>query len=150
MHRSRPSFRQIQPQRPWALWLALLLALFAALAPTVSHALNWSRGDTAAWVEVCTSTGPRWMALAPSPDRAGDTDFSALAAASSDAPDSAQILEHCPFCLLLAERAAPPPSAWPADFVASGHALAPAPAPQQFLPTFIAPAPPSRAPPHAI
>jgi hypothetical protein len=150
MHRSKSRPRQSQSQRPWALWLALLLALFAALAPTVSHALNWRRGDTAAWVEVCTSTGPRWMALAAAPDRAGEPVFSAPVAPSSEAPDSAQTLEHCPFCLLLAERAAPPPSGWPADCVAFGQAQAPAPAPLRFIPTFIAPAPPSRAPPHTI
>jgi len=129
------------------LWLALLLALFAALAPTVSRAMNWARGDHAGMVEVCTSAGPRWMALAQAPGSAGLAGFSSESPPSSDTP-SGQILEHCPFCLLLTDRVAPPPTSWPVEFVAPGQALAPAPVPLLFLPTFTAPVPPSRAPPH--
>jgi hypothetical protein len=89
------------PHRPWALWLALLLAFFGALAPTLSHALNHARGDRSLMVEVCTSSGPRWMALAQAPSFQAD---------APDVPASAQVLDHCPFCLHLADRVAPPPS----------------------------------------
>jgi len=136
-----------QAHRPAALWLALLLAIFAALAPTVSHALNWTRGNAADLVEVCTSAGPRWMALAQVPDSSATPSQLSASQPLSDAPASSQILEHCPFCLLLADRAAPPPTQWPVDLIAPSQALAPVSASLLFLPTFAAPAPPSRGPP---
>lgn len=82
--------------QPLAVGLALLIALFAALAPTLSHALVWVRGGASSIVQVCTETGPRWVALASFTD-------------SSEAPSTPQTLEHCPFCLHLTDRAAPPP-----------------------------------------
>ena len=79
----------------------MLLALFGALAPTVSHALNRARGDSSALVEVCTSVGPRWMALGQAHSFQAD---------ASEAPASAPVLDHCPFCLHFADRVAPPPN----------------------------------------
>jgi len=147
MHRSRP---MTQAHRPAALWLALLLAIFAALAPTVSRAMNWARGDHAGLVEVCTSAGPRWMALAQAPDSSATPGQLSATQPLSEAPTSSQILEHCPFCLLLADRAAPPPAHWPVDFLAPVQALAPVSAPLLFLHTFTAPTPPPRGPPHPV
>lgn len=150
MHRTQPMPVQYQRQRAWALWLALLLAAFAALAPTVSHALNWARGGHAGMIEVCTSSGPRWMALSQvmaQVDADSSDSASSRPVASPDAPVSGQFLEHCPFCLLLAERAALPSATWPLDFALPGHALAPPDLPQFFLPAFTAPAPPPRGPP---
>lgn len=97
-------------RRPWALGLALLLAVVGALAPTLSHAIVWARGDVAPWVEVCTLSGPRWAPLASTqnarPDASSPSEF------QTDAPDGpapALALDHCPFCLLFTDRAAPPP-----------------------------------------
>jgi len=36
--------RQVSLRRPWAVWLAVLLAVSGALAPTLSHALLLARG----------------------------------------------------------------------------------------------------------
>jgi len=139
-------FTSATPPRRWALWLALLLALFGALAPSVSQALNAARGGNTGLIEVCTSSGPRWMALGP---LATEADFSAASAAPPlpDAPVSAQVFDHCPFCLLLADRAAPPPASWPHRFLAAGPAAAPVDPQPNFYPPFSAPTPPSRAPP---
>ena len=90
--------RHTRPHRPWALWLAVLIAVFAALAPTVSHALVLARGAASPMQEICTSTGPGWAALH-------------IPAQASDGQESAPSLEHCPFCLLGADRAAPAPDA---------------------------------------
>jgi len=91
-------------RRPWAVWLALLLVVFGALAPTLSHAVQAVRGDAGFGATVCSS-GPRWLALA---------DASAPGAPDQGEPDRAGLMAHCPFCLLSAERlAAPPPAALP-------------------------------------
>src|SRR5664279_216931 len=101
-------------RRPIAVWLALLIAVFGALAPTLSHALVRVRGGTSAWTEVCTSTGSRWMMLgavpkaALPPDRS-TTSTSPISTDSRDGPESVFSLDHCPFCLLSTDRAAPPP-----------------------------------------
>lgn len=97
----------------WVLWLALWLALFGALAPTVSHALTWAHGDREPLIEICTSAGPRWMAL------------STTAEAVPSDPTGAVVLDHCPFCLLMADRLAPPPQLQALFFAAPGHAVVP-------------------------
>jgi hypothetical protein len=147
MHPVKPMFTSTTPPRRWALWLALLLALLGALAPSVSQALTWARGGNAGLIEVCTSSGPRWMALGTFAAEADFSDATSLQQPVPDAPVSAQVLDHCPFCLLLADRAAPPPAHWSAMVLAAGQAAAPADRPLLFYPPFSAPAPPSRAPP---
>lgn len=97
----------------WVLWLVLWLALFGALAPTVSHALTWAQDDREPLIEICTSAGPRWTALS-----------SASEPAPSD-PSSAAVLDHCPFCLLMADRVAPTPQPQASLFAVSGHAAEP-------------------------
>jgi hypothetical protein len=69
----------------------VLLALFAAIAPTVSHALALEHG--AQGIEICTSSGTQ-----------------IIPADSPTGPESAVSLSHCPFCLHSADRVAPPPS----------------------------------------
>lgn len=87
-----------------ALWLALAAMLLGAFAPTVSRALAAARSDRAPMVEVCTSEGPRWLSLAP-------TSANLSTADASHGQESAPSLDHCPFCLLVAERLGPPPAA---------------------------------------
>lgn len=138
------------PQHRWALWLALLLALIGALAPTVSRTLNWARGGGVSLVEVCTSSGPRWMAWDPAP---ADSSLSPRSEPSSEAEVSGNLaatalFDACPFCLLLADRSAPPPPTGVNLWVLLGTALAPQgfeAAPLSVLFTWM---PPPRGPPH--
>jgi hypothetical protein len=130
--------------RSWALWLALLLAVFGALVPTVSRTLVWAQGN-AAWVEICNTTGQRWVALGLS-----DVETAGLRSDSysdENAPDPARMLDHCPFCLLSADRTAPPSQAVVPHFALPGHAVVPVR--QQVLTrfSFFALAPPPRGPP---
>jgi len=146
--------------RPWAVWLALCIALLGALAPTVSHALNWARGGNAGLIEVCTSAGPRWMALPGATARAGRAQLeisqlestqaannpSALAI-QPDGPLPTEVLDHCPFCTLFADRAAPPPQAWQVTVAMVGESVAPTVPQTHFFPVFCARTPPPRGPP---
>lgn len=89
--------------RRWV-WLAWVAMLFGAMAPTVSRALAATNGPTG-WIEVCTSTGARWVPLAT-----GDVALPKAAIEQPpDTPDSLS-LNHCPFCLLSAERLGLPPA----------------------------------------
>ncbi|MDO5690945.1 MAG: DUF2946 domain-containing protein [Pseudomonadota bacterium] len=83
----------------WAGWLALLVIGLAMLAPTVSRALPRGVSDAmpAGWVEVCTSTGLRWVHL-----ETGET------VEKGGAPGKT-LLDDCPLCWLAWDRLAPPP-----------------------------------------
>ena len=83
-------------RRPWAVWLAVLIAVFSALAPTVSHALTYRVAPMEA--SYCSSMG---MVESVS-DSTG----------SSDGQDAAAALAHCPFCLHATDRLAPPPQSF--------------------------------------
>lgn len=123
--------------RPLGLWLALLLAVFGALAPIVSQALALTRSAGMPMMVICTSNAPR-----PSADAAlvGTTD-------SPDGQESAPALAHCPFCLLLADHAVPAPP-FAAHFLAV-PLLPEEPAAQPFFISFarFALTPPPRGPP---
>lgn len=141
-------------RRPWAVWLALCVALLGVLAPTVSHAVTWARGGNAGLVEVCTTNGPRWMALPDLTERAGsapleDAQGSSLGVLTmqTDGPRSAAVLDHCPFCLLFADRVAPPPQAWQVALTLAQASAAPAAPQVHFFPVFYAHTPPPRGPP---
>jgi hypothetical protein len=69
--------RPNQFTRRVAAWIACLAMLFAALAPSISHAM---RAD--AWTEVCSASSVKMVKVA-----AGQGD-----------PDDARHLEHCAFC----------------------------------------------------
>jgi hypothetical protein len=125
-------------RRLWVGRLALLLALFGALAPTVSHALNWARGQAPSLIEVCTSQGPRWMALGQPSERQSEP---------PNPSDAATVFEHCPFCLLAADRLAPPPAAPVHLFLTGATYEQVAPAPLFFAVTHTHPSPPPRGPP---
>lgn len=122
-------------RRPLAVWLALLIAALGAVAPTLSHGL--ARAGDVPLVEICTSLGPRWVALTSSPD-------------SPNGQESALHIEHCPFCLHATHSVMPPPHVSLHDFGVLGEPVAP-PLGQAFL--FIpqpARAPPSRGPPTSL
>ena len=98
-------------RRPLTVWLALLIALLGAIAPTLSYGL--ARTGDVPLVEICTSLGPRWVALSDSPD-------------SPDGQESALQIEHCPFCLSATHSVAPPPHVSLHDFGVSGEPAVPA------------------------
>ena len=143
-------------RRPLAVWLAVLIALFGALAPTLSHALVLARGGTSAWTEVCTSTGTRWVLLGPTQNAAPppgdavasvDDDPPQTSAASPQPPQAALSLDHCPFCLLAADRFAPPPHTGVPLFAMTGEAEVPTIRLTFYVPEPLALTPPSRGPP---
>jgi hypothetical protein len=120
-------------RRPWAVWLAVLIAVFSALAPTVSHALALS--DRAAPMEAsyCSSMG-----------------MVEAASDSSGGQDAAAALVHCPFCLHAAERLAVLPSLLlPPLLLPSAH-LPPRIQQGVFFSTYFAYAPPPRGPPASL
>jgi len=146
MHAS-PSQMMKALRRPVAVWLALCIALLGALVPTLSHALVWARGD-AAPVEICTTTGQRWVALTPqaAASEAGVTSDSA----ATGAPASTQMLIDCPFCLLFADRAAPPPPVSMPSCAVPGLVVAPVTRPTCLAPSVFAFAPLPRGPPASL
>lgn len=78
--------------RPWAVWLAVLIVVFGALAPTVSHALALTYRVASMETEHCSSAG-----------------LVQTASDSTGGQGAAAALVHCPFCLHLTDRLAPPP-----------------------------------------
>lgn len=142
-------------RRPVAVWLALCIALLGALAPTLSHALNGAQGGNAGLIEVCTRNGSRWMALPGTTEPAGITQPGDTQASDNpggvtmwpDGPLSPAVFDHCPFCLLLADRAAPPPQAWQMPLALAQTSAAPIPLQAYYFPAFYAHTPPPRGPP---
>lgn len=89
-------------QRRWTAWIALCAILLGALAPTVSHAMRaWSHSPIT-WVEVCSSTGNKLIAVTLGQDAssAQQTD------GSRGLPSGEHAGEHCPFCLVQGHDAA--------------------------------------------
>jgi hypothetical protein len=121
-------------RRSFVVWLAVLLAVFAALAPTLSHALVWSQGAGAPAVQLCASEGMRWVASPISTD-------------PHDGQESAAPLNHCPFCLLSTDRVAPASHALLHLFAVIGDPEAPTIRQAFFFLTQFALTPPPRGPP---
>jgi len=96
---SRPAMLSL-PRHRWSVWLALVIALFSASAPTLSHAVALIHSGARQGIEICTGQGPRMVAV----------DTSNSSTDSSPGQDSVRTLSHCPFCLHNADRVAPPPS----------------------------------------
>lgn len=102
----------MRQQPPWTLlrrtavvWLAVLVALLGALAPTLSHALALARGGAPMEMALCASAEP---------DRAS--------AAPQEGQGAAPSLAHCPFCLHSTDRLAPASHPLPYLFgVADAH-----------------------------
>ena len=129
-------------RRPLTVWLAVLIAVFAALAPTLSHALVLAQRGMLPMMEVCSSSGAHEVASTPATDATDGQKSAPL--------ESASLVTHCPFCLLSTDRVAPaphalvhlfavlgesgPPTIWQAFFHATPFALTPPPrGPPQFL-----------------
>jgi hypothetical protein len=102
-------------RRPRFVWLAVLLALFSALAPTLSHALAATGARQAFSIEVCTGDGLRRVVAGHDADASIAAGLAGSAQAISTAgddgsPASTTSLLHCPFCLLGANTMALPPA----------------------------------------
>jgi len=76
-------------------WIACVALLFGALSPVVARMMLAAQPDSATWLEVCTSSGMKRVAI----DVGTSTDGSM--------PDSAAAGADCPFCLLHAVAALP-------------------------------------------
>jgi D-alanyl-lipoteichoic acid acyltransferase DltB (MBOAT superfamily) len=124
----------------WGVWFAVLIAVYGALAPTVSHAIALAQSGTAGAIQICTPQGMQFIT----------TDSAGYSAVSSDGPESVLSLSHCPFCLHTTDRVAPPPHLLPYLFLDQGR--------QQEVPdwqafsfvNFTAFAPPPRGPPACV
>lgn len=71
--------------RHFAAWIACFAMLFAALAPSISHAVSLSQGET--WAEICSVGGTKFVKV--------DGDANPVADLASE---SSIHVEHCPFC----------------------------------------------------
>ena len=97
-------------RRRLAVWLAVLIVGLGALAPTVSHALEVMRGDSSAPIEICTTTGPRWVVATDDQSTSLAVDSpNSFATDSPDGQESPAVIVHCPFCLLSTDHGLAPP-----------------------------------------
>lgn len=70
-------------------WLACVAILLNALAPSISHALDSLQGKSAAWVEICSMEGSRFVTMA--------IDHAPSSGDSTTNPQL-QAAQHCLFC----------------------------------------------------
>lgn len=71
--------------RHFAAWLACFAVLFAALAPSISHAMSAAKGEP--WAEICTIDGAKFVKIG------GDQLLK-----SDPGTQKSMHFEHCPFC----------------------------------------------------
>jgi len=93
------------------LWLALMIALFGALAPTWSLALNAPEQTGPSMLDICSSD-PALMADGTAPR-------------SPDLPAPPGMLKHCPLCLHHAHPFALPPPTMLTCLAALGEPVVP-------------------------
>ena len=117
--------------------LALAVMLLGALAPTVSHALARARLAAPTLLDVCSVAASPGEASQHSTPIAGD---------SSPGQESVPFLNHCPFCLHIADRLGPPPAA-STHFFNAESGLAPPDVQALFFELLPSPAPLPRGPP---
>lgn len=79
-----------QRLRPWAVWLALCVALVGALVPTISHAVAWSEGGAPGYGAICTTA---------------DTSKQ-----PTNLPGSMAQSVHCAYCLFANDSCTLPPA----------------------------------------
>lgn len=96
-------------------WLAILAVLFAAIAPSISHALAAPAVSvpSALLMQICTADGVMEMA-------ASDTDMK-----KSGMDPVVHAFEHCPYCSTHAGSFALLPGAAPNFAVSAGHDVFP-------------------------
>lgn len=109
--------------RRWMAWVAALAILLGALAPTVSHGMRaWSHSPVT-WVEVCSSTGAKLIAISSG---SGLSQATALSKQDQERglPSGEHAGEHCPFCLVHANDVALLPATLPVVALATPGAQA--------------------------
>ena len=84
--------------RRFAAWIACFAMLFAALAPSISHAWSLAQGEV--WTEICSVGGTKRVSV--SAQHGSTTD---------PAKTDAAHLKHCAFCATHAGSLALPPGA---------------------------------------
>lgn len=119
-------------RRPALVWLALLVAVFASLMPTIAHAK--AIGTASPSMVYCTSTGVQEVAGQMAPD-------------SAAGQESAPAFEHCPFCLLHTDRALLPLHSQVHRFAVLSNDPVPTARQAFFLSIDTTPMPPARGPP---
>lgn len=87
--------RCLRARRPLVTWIAIFAILWAALAPSLAHALGTAK--TPSWKEVCSVDGAKKLQ--------DDAD------GSGDPAAPAHVFEHCPFCSLHLPALGMPPIA---------------------------------------
>lgn len=126
------------------LQLTLAVMLLGALAPTVSRALAAGRHGPVPGADICSISSPVLPGLtspaATSP--AGP----AVADTQADGHAPVPVLDHCPFCLLVAQRLGPPPAS-SVHFFNADSGLAQPDAQASFFQTFTFRSTPARGPP---
>lgn len=110
-------------RRPLFAWIALLAITLATLMPTVSRALARGAASPVSWTEICTASGAQWVNLDSATIVEGAQ--SAVPGEPGGNPPAHNPLDHCPFCLLAADRLGPAPDV-AARFFAPGDPVAPA------------------------
>lgn len=88
-------------------WLVVLCFVFAAFAPTLTHALSYAHPTLP--LEICTSEVSAPISQPPSPQDEG----------------GAMQASHCPFCLQVTDRGTPPPQPLPYHFLVQGGTQVP-------------------------
>lgn len=107
--------------RRLAAWLAIFAMMLAAFAPTVSRALARGSVSPGSWAEVCTASGVQWVKLGNTATT--DSVGSAVSGEPASGQPAHNPLDHCPLCLLAADRLGPPSSP-PTPFGLHGDPLA--------------------------
>ncbi|MGZ3254925.1 MAG: DUF2946 domain-containing protein [Burkholderiaceae bacterium] len=117
-------------------WIASFAVLLAALAPSISHAINAANDSGSGWIEICSTVGSKLAKVDGAQNPA------------SQAPaDKAIHFEHCPFCFTHAGSVGLPPSTDLTLPIASNALPLPSLFYQSPRPLFLWAAAQSRAPP---
>lgn len=129
-----------------ASWVALLVILFAALAPAVSHAFATESTPLTLWQEICTAQGTKFVSSVVT--------LSSEQSASAQDDQSMQphvgALEHCPFCTNQIAAVSLPPGNHVLFVAALNTADRPDIYQAPVVQTYFQSAHLSRAPPHAL
>jgi hypothetical protein len=110
-------------RRPRALWFAVLVAVFFAIAPTLSHSLAFAGKHSDNNFEICSA---QKVVAATPVDDSSSTD-------SASEQDSGATQQHCPFCLHSPERLASVSNPLPCLLVATDSPQTVAAAPVYFF-----------------
>lgn len=142
-----PTPRRSPLHRPWVVWLAVWLALFSAMAPSLSYAFHSAANRDATDLHaVCSSafngitlssapSAPVWLQVDPAPSD------------ESTPQESATMGGHCSQCLFRVDLLAPPPTPVLGFAIQPASYAVPAAPPPQFVKSFLELNPPPRGPP---